>query len=149
MCLQCLQSFEQLSRLRVLGLPVGVVSELRPAFTDNCVGQQLAISKRDNSVVSRSATGLLRDGVEDAEADGLANAQLADVVAGLERARLIVVQAGSIDEGQTESAFLSVLVLENQSVAGEDALDFRFHWCRHVDNIDVGGDLEGGVMRRK
>ena len=89
----------------------------------------------------------MRDGVEDAEADGFANAQLADVIAGLERAWLIVVQTRSIDEGQTESAFLSVLVLENQSVAGKDALHFRFHWCRHVGNIDVGVDLEGGVMR--
>ena len=133
--------------MRVLGLPVVVVSELRPAFTDNRVGKQAAISERDNAVVSRSATGLLRDGVEDAEADGLANAQLADVVAGLERAWLIVVETRSIDEGQTKGALLSVLVLENQSVAGEDALHFRFHWCRHAGNIDVGVDLVGVVTR--
>ena len=55
----------------------------------------------------------------------------------MEGARLIVVEAGSVDEGEAESTFLFVLVLEDQSVAGEDALDLCFHWDGH----DGGGSV--------
>jgi len=70
------------------------------------------------------------------------NAQLADEVAGLERAGLVVVEAGSVDEGEAEGAFLFVLVLEDQSVAGQDALDLCFHWDRHDGSGSVFVNVE-------